>query len=310
MYPARLVGRVVGCHRHGPRGRRRRWPRSAAASSPIAWAGRPPSRWPAWSGSPARSRTPGLRAASAERPPVFSARESIRALRERPVLGQVALAQGFYGGGLIAAVPLYALVHVDRLDLQPGRRRGHRHPGGRRDDDHVPGLGRGGGSVRAARGRCGSGSTFGVSRCSATPWPRTSPSCGLAAVASGAASASIDVGIAAVVSDQTPLASRAAGDGRLERDHRRARHRRRVPHERAAAARASSTSRPGCCCARPSSAVGVLLFARANRRGGAPAASRARRSGADRCPLAPPAARPVEHPLVDLARAATMRPCD
>jgi hypothetical protein len=59
----------------------------------------------------------GLRAGSSGRPPRFSARESIRALRERPTLSRVALAQGFFGGALIGAVPLYALVHVDRLHL-------------------------------------------------------------------------------------------------------------------------------------------------------------------------------------------------
>ena len=59
----------------------------------------------------------GFRAAAAERPAAFSARESVRALRERPLLSKIALAQGFYGGGLIAASPLYALVHVDRLNL-------------------------------------------------------------------------------------------------------------------------------------------------------------------------------------------------
>ena len=59
----------------------------------------------------------GLRAPAAEPPPSYSARESIRALRERPALSRIALAQGFYGGGLIAATPLFALVHVDRLNL-------------------------------------------------------------------------------------------------------------------------------------------------------------------------------------------------
>jgi Major Facilitator Superfamily len=59
----------------------------------------------------------GQRARSSERPATYSARESIRALRERATLSQAALAQGFFGGGLIAAVPLYALVHVDRLHL-------------------------------------------------------------------------------------------------------------------------------------------------------------------------------------------------
>ncbi len=47
----------------------------------------------------------------------FSARESWGAFRRRPALRQVAMAQAFYGAGLIAAGPLYALVQVDRLSL-------------------------------------------------------------------------------------------------------------------------------------------------------------------------------------------------
>src|SRR5205085_6995812 len=50
----------------------------------------------------------GLRAAAADQPTSYSARESIRALRERPLLARIAIAQGFYGGGLIAASPLFA----------------------------------------------------------------------------------------------------------------------------------------------------------------------------------------------------------
>jgi nitrate/nitrite transporter NarK len=59
----------------------------------------------------------GFRASAAAAPVDYSARESIRAMRERPTLGRVALAQGFYGGGFIAAGPLFALVNVDRLNL-------------------------------------------------------------------------------------------------------------------------------------------------------------------------------------------------
>jgi MFS family permease len=47
----------------------------------------------------------------------FSARESWAAFRNRPALRQVAAAQTFYGAGLIAAGPLYALVQVDRLSM-------------------------------------------------------------------------------------------------------------------------------------------------------------------------------------------------
>jgi MFS family permease len=49
--------------------------------------------------------------------PRFSAHESWAAFRRRPALRQVAAAQAFYGAGLIAAGPLYALVQVDRLSL-------------------------------------------------------------------------------------------------------------------------------------------------------------------------------------------------
>jgi MFS family permease len=59
----------------------------------------------------------GIRAGQADRPPAFSAMDSLRILRARPILGRIVLAQGFYGGGLVAALPLYALVNVDRLEL-------------------------------------------------------------------------------------------------------------------------------------------------------------------------------------------------
>src|SRR4051812_9589209 len=49
----------------------------------------------------------GLRSPDTERPASFSARDSVRALGGNRVLSRLALAQGFYGGGLIAAVPLY-----------------------------------------------------------------------------------------------------------------------------------------------------------------------------------------------------------
>src|SRR6476661_978527 len=151
----------------------------------------------------------GLRAAAAERPVPFSARESIRALRERPLLGRIALAQGFYGGGGIAAAPLYALVHVDRLNLSLS------------DVGVIGILGAVATTVAfpvwgLVADRYGSlnalrlGSAIGLGSLIAYAF---APSVGvlwLAALAAGTGSASIDVGIAAAVSDQTPLASRAA----------------------------------------------------------------------------------------------------
>jgi MFS family permease len=59
----------------------------------------------------------GIRAPAAADPPKFSARASIRVLRGKPAILNALFAQGFYGGGLIAAAPLYALVLVDRLHL-------------------------------------------------------------------------------------------------------------------------------------------------------------------------------------------------
>lgn len=47
----------------------------------------------------------------------FSPREAVGALTSRPALRRIVLAQGFLGGGQIAAAPLYALVYVDRLQL-------------------------------------------------------------------------------------------------------------------------------------------------------------------------------------------------
>ena len=134
----------------------------------------------------------------------------MRALRERPFLGRIALAQGFYGGGLIAAAPLFALVHVDRLNLSLS-------------DVGVIGIlaavattvafpiwGVDRGPPRARHGAPPRQRDRARWRSSATRSRRASSVLWLAALAAGIGSASIDVGIAAAVSDQTPLASRAA----------------------------------------------------------------------------------------------------
>ncbi|HUP55693.1 MAG TPA: MFS transporter, partial [Methylomirabilota bacterium] len=117
MYPARLRGRVVGVLGMG----------RAAAGALAAFGGGlladriGGERAVAVAGLVGVACAVGyvgMRAATADRPVVFSARDSIRALRDRPLLSRIAVAQGFYGGGLIAASPLYALVHVDRLNLR------------------------------------------------------------------------------------------------------------------------------------------------------------------------------------------------
>ncbi len=208
MYPARLVGRVVGFIGMG---------RAAAGAlaafgggliadrlggpSAVAVAG--------VAGVVCALAYAGLRSRSAERPPSFSARGSIRALRERPLLGKVALAQGFYGGGLIAAVPLYALVHVDRLDLKL-------------TDVGVIGILAAvsttisfpiWGAVADRHGGLWAlrlGSSLGVIGLIGYALAPDVAILWVMAVGYGAASAAIDVGIASIVSDQTPLASRAA----------------------------------------------------------------------------------------------------
>jgi MFS transporter, DHA1 family, staphyloferrin B biosynthesis exporter len=151
----------------------------------------------------------GLRAATADRPAGFSARDSIRALRERPLLGRIALAQGFYGGGLIAAAPLYALVHVDRLDL-------------RLSDVGVIGILAAAsttvafpiwGLVADRRGAIAAlrlGSAIGVLSLVGYAFAPSVWVLWVSAIVAGIGSASIDVGIASAVSDQTTLATRSA----------------------------------------------------------------------------------------------------
>ena len=208
MYPSRLRGRVLGFVGMG----------RAAAAAVAAFAGGlladrlgGPSAVAIAGlvGVACAIALAGLRAQSGERALAFSARDSLRSLRERPVLARMALAQGFFGGGLIAAAPLYALVHVDRLDLTMAQ------VGvigilsaasttvaflvwGAVADRHGPLMAlRIGGAIGLT-----SLVAYAIAPHVAVLW--------FAAVAAGTASASIDVGIAAVVSDQTPLVTRAA----------------------------------------------------------------------------------------------------
>jgi hypothetical protein len=149
-----------------------------------------------------------LRAHAAGDLPRFSARDSIQALRERPVLGRVALAQGFYGGGLIAAIPLFALVYVDRLDLSLA-------------DVGIIGILTAAattvsfmiwGVVADRHGAMVAmriGSAMGLAALVAYAVAPDVALLWVAAVAAGAGSASIDVGIASVVSEHTSMSSRA-----------------------------------------------------------------------------------------------------
>jgi DHA1 family inner membrane transport protein len=151
----------------------------------------------------------GFRASAAAAPLAYSARESIRAMRERPMLQRVALAQGFFGGGFIAAGPLFALVYVDRLDLSLS-------------DVGVIG-------VIGAAATTFSFLVWGTvadrfDGLAAMRWGSIIGFVGLlayavapayavllpAALAIGVSNSSIEIGVSGVISDHTPLASRAA----------------------------------------------------------------------------------------------------
>jgi MFS family permease len=208
MYPARLRGRVVGIIGSG---------RAAAAASAALAGGLVADRLGGETavalaglvGLVCAVAYTGLRAPTAARPPTFSARDSIRAMRERPILSRIALAQGFYGGGLIAASPLYAIVNVDRLNLSLS-------------DVGIIGILTAGtttifflvwGAVSDRRGPLVAmrlGSALGLAALTAYALAPDVTVLWVAAVAAGAAGASIDVGIASIVSDQTSLASRSA----------------------------------------------------------------------------------------------------
>ena len=206
-YPARMRGRVVGFIGTG---------RAAAAAIAALAGGILADRL----GGPAAVAIAGgvgvacaviflgRGAPAAAAPLAYSARESIRAMRTRPRIGRVALAQGFYGGGLIAAGPLFALVNVDRLDLSLS-------------DVGIIGVLSAVATTLSFFGwgvvadRLGPlkpmqvGSAIGLAGLLAYA---VAPSVGLvwlASIAFGVSGASIEVGIAAVISAETPLAQRA-----------------------------------------------------------------------------------------------------
>ena len=207
MYPARLRGRVVGVLGMG---------RAAAGALAALGGGLIADRI----GGPTAVAIAGgigiacaigyagFRADAAGEPPRFSARDAVRALRERPVLGRVALAQGFYGGGFIAAVPLFALVHVDRLGLTLA-------------DVGILGILNAIATTAAfplwgfVSDRFGTmvgmriGGALGVMALIGYALAPDVAVLWVASLLAGIAGAAIDVGIAAIVSDETTLASRA-----------------------------------------------------------------------------------------------------
>ena len=151
----------------------------------------------------------GFRASAAAEPVAYSARESISAMRGRPTLGRVALAQGFFGGGFIAAGPLFALVNVDRLDLSLS------------DVGIIGVLSAVATTVSfliwgAVSDRVDVlapmrfGSIIGLGGLFAYAVAPNVALVWLASIAIGTANSSIEIGVAGVISAETPLATRAA----------------------------------------------------------------------------------------------------
>jgi MFS family permease len=208
MYPARLRGRVVGALGMG---------RAAAAAAAALVAGLMADSIGGIGavagiglfGLVCSAAYFGLRSPAAAEPPRYSARESLRTLRDRPVLRRIVLAQGFYGGGLIAAVPLYALVHVDRLGLSLGEVGSLAIVSAVATTVSFVGWG----AVSDRRGpmvvlRCGG--LLGLGSLLAYAFAPNVVVLYGAALLGGFGSAAIDLGIATAVSAQTTLESRAA----------------------------------------------------------------------------------------------------
>ncbi len=208
IYPARMRGRIVGFLGTG---------RAAAAAAAALIGGLladrvggPPAvALAGFVGAICALAYLGFRASAAAAPASYSARESIAAMRQRPTLGRVALAQGFFGGGFIAAGPLFALVNVDRLDLSlsdvgiigvlsaVATTVSFLIWGSVSDRFDVLAPMRFG-SIIGLGGLVAYAVAPGV----AVLW--------LAAIAIGTANSSIEIGVAGVISAETPLASRAA----------------------------------------------------------------------------------------------------
>jgi MFS family permease len=207
-YPARMRGRIVGFLGTG---------RAAAAAAAALVGGLLADRI---GGPPAVALAGlvgaicslaywGFRASTAAEPVAYTARESIDAMRQRPSLGRVALAQGFFGGGFIAAGPLFALVNVDRLNLSLA-------------DVGIIGVLTavattvsfviwGAVSDRVdVLAPMRFGSIIGLGGLVAYALAPGVAVLWLAAVAIGTSNSSIEIGVAGVISAETPLASRAA----------------------------------------------------------------------------------------------------
>jgi MFS family permease len=208
MYPSRLRGRVVGAVGTS---------RAAAAAIAALVAGILADRVGGTTvialggllGVATAIAYVGLRVPPTAPPPRYSPRDAVRVLRDRPILRRIVLAQGFYGGGLIAAAPLYALVYIDRLGLSL-------------TEVGIVGILSAGATTLsyyawgAAADRFGpillmrAGSAIGLTSLIAIAFAPSVLVLWPAAVAAGIAGAAIDLGINTTISDETSLHERAS----------------------------------------------------------------------------------------------------
>jgi len=150
----------------------------------------------------------GFRASTNTAPASFSARESVRALWEQVHLRRLVLGQLFYGGGVIAASPLFALVYVDRLHLSvvdvgivgvlTAVANTVTYPLWGVVADRRPAS-----QTLALGSAIGAASVVAYALASSVAW------LWLGAIAAGIASGAIDLGINAGVSAETSMATRA-----------------------------------------------------------------------------------------------------
>jgi MFS family permease len=150
----------------------------------------------------------GFRATAHTAPASFSARESVRALWEQLQLRRLVVGQLFYGGGVIAATPLFALVYVDRLHLSVV------------DVGIVGVLSAVANTItypvwglvadrRPASQTLALGSAIGAAGVVAYAFASSAAWLWVGAIAAGVASGAIDLGINAAVSAETSMATRA-----------------------------------------------------------------------------------------------------
>ena len=150
-----------------------------------------------------------FRAAPVGREGRYSAREAVRTLTSRPGLATLVLGQAFYGGGMIAAAPLYALVYVDRLGLSLA------------DVGSIAIVGAAATTAtyyawgalvdrRGGRSALKAGASLGLCSVLLVAVAASLPVLWLAAALGGLASAAIDLGIQGAIADETPPTERAA----------------------------------------------------------------------------------------------------